>query len=196
MDLFERFELTGQTRSLTNLVSKPEFRQNYLTPIRKLAKEDQCFMLQKVIDGTYSLAELKTKAAEMKKLMLLKKAFVQCTSSRTWENAVQKFPFYASDDQLKRFIRVDLQKEIPQSFMDFCRRAKGEEGVAGSHNSVSCDKAVGVAIDTKVSELNAQKIKQVFPCFYGAKLSIITCAEVSTIFKRLFICCTLKRISS
>ena len=181
MDRFEKAELRGQTRNFSNLISKPEFRQNYLTPIRTLPVEDQCFLLQKVIDHTLSLAEMKTEAAEMKKMVILRKAFVQCTNSRTWEIAKEKFPFYATDSQLKRFIRVDVQKEVPQSFMDFCRRATGEEADHDptDHNSVRFNTAVGFAIDSKISELSAHKIKQSFSRFFGAKLGIISCNEVS-----------------
>jgi len=189
MDHFEQADLRGQTRNFSNLICKPEFRQNYLTPIRTLAVEDQCSLLQKVINRTISLAEMKNEAAEMKKMIILRKAFVKCTSSQTWENAKQKFPFYATDNQLKRFVKVDVQKEVPQSFMDFCRRAAGEEGDHGSaiHNSVHFNTAVGFAIDSKISELNSHRIKQVFSNFYGAKLSIITCADVSIMHEKSLI---------
>jgi len=60
-------------------------------------------------------------------MIILRKAFVKCTSLQTWENAMQKFPFYATDNQLKCFIKVDVRKEVPQPFMDFCRSATGEK---------------------------------------------------------------------
>jgi len=60
---------------------------------------------------------MKNETAEMKKMIILRKAIVKCTSSQTWENGIQKFPFYATDNQLKRFVKVDVQKEVPQSFM-------------------------------------------------------------------------------
>jgi len=67
MDHFEQADLHGQTRNFSNFICKLEFRQNYLTHIRTLAVEDQCFLLQKVINPTISLAEMKNETAEMKK---------------------------------------------------------------------------------------------------------------------------------
>jgi len=65
MDHFEQVDLCGQTRNFSNLICKPEFRQNYLTPIRTLAIEDQCFLLQKVINHAILLAKMKNEAAEI-----------------------------------------------------------------------------------------------------------------------------------
>ena len=63
----------------------------------------------------------------------------------------------------------------------FFRRATREEADHDStdHNSVRFKTAVGFAIDSKISELSAHKIKQSFLRFFGAKLAIIACNEVS-----------------
>ena len=41
------------------LLSKPEFKQQYLAPIRVLEEEEQCQLLQKLLDREISLQQLK-----------------------------------------------------------------------------------------------------------------------------------------
>ena len=76
MDLFEKAKLEGQKLNLSTLLTKPEFKQQYLAPIRKLEEADQCTLLQKVINGECSLSELKEESAQIKQLSALRAAFV------------------------------------------------------------------------------------------------------------------------
>ena len=66
MDQFEYAKLKGQKLNLSTLLTKPEFKQQYLAPIRRLEEADQCQLLRKVVDGTCSLADLKAQAVEIK----------------------------------------------------------------------------------------------------------------------------------
>jgi hypothetical protein len=80
MDLFESAKLKGQKLNLTSLLSKPEFRQQYLAPIRCLEADQQCLLLNKVIDGELSIAEMKVEAGHVKQTASLKAAFVRLTN--------------------------------------------------------------------------------------------------------------------
>ncbi len=113
MDLFEQAKLKGQKLNLSTLLTKPEFKQQYLTPIRKLDENDQCALLRKVIAKECSLGDLKKEAARLKQTTALKNAFVRLTNSESWSTAQEAFPLFATEKQLVRFIGIDLNKEVP-----------------------------------------------------------------------------------
>ena len=124
MDLFEQSKLKAQKLRMSTLLQKPEFKQNYLAPIRTLPNSDQCLLLQKVIAGETSLTELQTAATQLKQKAALKTAFAKLTNVESWDQAVDKFPAFATDDQLNQFLGIDIRKTIPKAFVSFCQRAK------------------------------------------------------------------------
>ena len=119
IDLYEEAKLKGQRLNLSSLLSKPEFKQQHLAPIRALEENDQCLLLEKVIDKQISLAELKAESSNIKQLHNLCVVFVRLTNTNSWEDAGNKFPEFASDEQLLKFIHLDLKKSIPKSFPIF-----------------------------------------------------------------------------
>ena len=175
MDLFEYARLKGQKLNLSTLLTKPEFKQQYLAPIRRLGEADQCQLLHKVIDGTCSLTDLKVQAAKIKQMTALRAAFVRLTNKETWEEAQEKYPMYATDVQLQKFLKVDLNKSIPLTFTDFCTRATLSEAQS-SDVSTGCavhfETYLGHVIHSKVTELNGHAIKNAYTDFKGANLSI------------------------
>ena len=58
MDLFENAKLKGQKLNLATLTTKPEFKQQYLVPIRSLDEADQVTLLTKVQEGSLSLIKI------------------------------------------------------------------------------------------------------------------------------------------
>lgn len=55
MDLFEHAKLKGQKLNLSTLLTKPEFKQQYFAPIRRLGEEEQCYLLTKVYKYPYMI---------------------------------------------------------------------------------------------------------------------------------------------
>lgn len=108
MDLFEKAKLKDQNLKSTTANTKPEFKQQYLTPIRCLDSTDQCSLLERCINGQLSLKEMKNEAETLKKLHLLKKTFVKLTNTRNWEDATCQFPQCACESHIKRFIALDM----------------------------------------------------------------------------------------
>ena len=47
MDLFEKAKLKDQKLRSSMATTKPDFKQQYLTPIRSLESNDQCFLLER-----------------------------------------------------------------------------------------------------------------------------------------------------
>ncbi len=92
MDLFEQSKLKAQKLRMSTLLQKPEFKQNYLAPIRTLPNSDQCLLLQKVIAGETSLTELQTAATQLKQKAALKTAFAKLTMLSHGIKLLTNFP--------------------------------------------------------------------------------------------------------
>lgn len=189
MDLFESAKLKGQKLNLTSLLSKPEFRQQYLAPIWSLEADEQCLLLKKVIDGELSMAELKAEAGHIKQTASLKAAFVRLTNCESWGAAEQKYPQFATIQQLKKFAHLDFKKAIPTSFSEFCTRAKASEtsnevppeSVVFSFESVKAH-----VIEANMSTLSGNVLRKSDPNFCGANLSLLEIKEVHVLYSRKF----------
>lgn len=185
MDLFEKAKLKDQKLRSASANTKPEFKQQYLAPIRCLESSDQCMLLEKCISGHLSLKEMKNEAENVKKMYLLKKTFVKLTNTRSWEDAIGKFPHCACEIQLKRFISLDISKDIPKPFLDFCKRAKSLCNVNASEGQalepvVKLGDVIAFAICANVAELTGQAITSVYSKFSGADLILLSIKEVSS----------------
>ena len=104
-------------------MAEPDFKQQYLAPIRSLQEQDQCHLLQKVIDKPYCSLRM-----QQPKMNCLKKAFLKLVNVETWNEAKDKSPLFATTKNLEKFVKVDLKHGIPQSFTDLCTRAKHSLG--------------------------------------------------------------------
>lgn len=124
MDMFAEFKLKGQKLNQKSLIAKPEFKQQYLAPLRALRPEDQFDLLTKLTGKKITLSELKTEAQQIKSMQALKATFVRLTNMESWDVAMKQLPFYASEEHLSRFIQCDLRKSIPSIFLEFCLKAK------------------------------------------------------------------------
>ena len=96
MALFERGGLKDQKLNAKHLIAKPEFKQQYLTPLRSLPTGNQIAILQKVMHKQASLNELKVLARNAKQLCTLKTLFIRLTNTSNWEEASQKYPYQAT----------------------------------------------------------------------------------------------------
>ena len=67
MDLFEKAKLKDQKLRSSSTNAKPDFKQQYLTPIRCLELNDQCSLLDRCRNGSLSLKEIKNEAENFKK---------------------------------------------------------------------------------------------------------------------------------
>ena len=68
---------------------------------------------EKVIEGECSLSELKARSAELKNVKALKAAFVKLTNTNSWEEAQESFLLFATENNLHRYIHIDLRKCTP-----------------------------------------------------------------------------------
>ena len=68
-------------------------------------------------------AGTKRRGRKTKNIRALHTAFLRLTNTGSWEEAVQLYPQFTTDDQIKRFLYCDLKKSksVPKSFSDFCQ---------------------------------------------------------------------------
>lgn len=179
MDLFEKVQLKDQKLRSAMTTTKPEFKQQYLAPLRCLDPSDQCFLLTRCKNKHLSLTEMKKEADVLKKLAVLKKTFVKLTNSKNWEEASSQFPLFACESQLKKFIAIDVSKEIPQPFVCFCKRAKSSTQANSEDQAmVKYGEVVAYTIKGTASELSGHTITCSYSNFHGADLIFLFIKQV------------------
>ena len=182
MDLFENHKLKDQKMQCgLKIITKPEIKQQYLAPIRCLNINDQLSLLLRCKNKELSLTEMKKEAEILKRLEILKKSFVKFTNSKSWEDAQTHYQPFASDCELKKFAKLDVSKEIPQSFVNFCRKAKvsRESGQAGTEDHVfKYGQLIACTLQANASEISGQMITSSFQNFHGADMILLSIPEV------------------
>lgn len=134
-----------------------------------------------MIDKEISLAELKNESSNIKQLHCLRVAFIRLTNADSWDNARNKFPEFATDDQLLKFIHLDLKKAIPKSFSDCCLRGKNSADtpqLQPSAFSTSFEEVPVHILQAKFTEISGTNIKSEVPSFTGANLALASFKEV------------------
>lgn len=111
----------------------------------------------------------------------LKTAFLRLTNTETWEEAMEEYPSFATEEHLRKFIRIDLHKSIPQPFADFCTRAKLSENEISTMSNNLLFKFKGSTaciVDAKTTELSGQTIMKNLSSFNGAQIVLTSFDEV------------------
>lgn len=182
MDLFEQGKLKGQKINLSSLTSKPEFKQQYLAPIRTLLPAQQVSILQKILDKEITILDIKKIAVELKSLNGLKTAFIKLTNCESWEMAVEKYPLFATEAKLKLFFGYNLKVGIPNCFQDYCKRAKlsvnsqQQEEPPFTFNGISVKFICANFVD-----VSGQLVQSTCSSFSGIDLAVIVIqSEVTT----------------
>ena len=180
MDLYEKFKLKDQKAPCGLKIAKPEFKQQYLTPLRRLSLNDQCNLLLRCKNKDISLNELKKEADMLKKLEALKKTFCKLTNAKSWEDAQARFQSIASENELQKFLSLDFSKEVPPSFVNFCRRAKsaGANEHSDVDHIVKYQGLVACILQQKLDELSGHAITSAYSDFHGADMIFLTVTEV------------------
>ena len=166
-------------------MSEPDFKQQYLVPIRTLPENDQCYLLQRVIDGEISIADLKGEAGSIKQMECLKKVFLKLVNLETWGEAEEKMPQFAATEQLQKFAKVNLKHGIPPSFSEFCSRAKQSLEQLPECSSVvikGADSNCNLHIlQSTFTELCSSKLSAVYHNFAGVSLAVVCFDKVCVV---------------
>ena len=183
MDLFEAGKLKDQKVQYGLKTAKPEFKQYSLDLLRRLSLNDQCNLLLRCKNKEISLAEMKQEANVLKRLETLKKTFVKLTNAKSWEDAETQFQPFASVNELKKFASIDMTKQIPPSFANFCRKAKTSKQNQSFHIEDQITKyqeLIACTLQGKLCELSGHVIMSAYPDFNGADMIVVFIPEVCT----------------
>ena len=83
-------------------------------------------LLSEVDNKKSSIKEAVAKCAEIKALQKVQAAFIKFTNCEDWDEAVTKYPDFATAEKLEPFKKLDFSnpKKVPDKFLKFCQQAK------------------------------------------------------------------------
>ena len=124
---FSEGTLKGQhiPRSKKGTLSKPpDLKGSKFKCLRGVPLQDVSRLLLELSEETISLAELSSECNSIKQLQKVQAAFMKGTNTSTWEECQQKYPSYATAEQLEPFKKLDFKpNKLPEQFLKFCQRA-------------------------------------------------------------------------
>ena len=180
MDMFEMGSLKDQKLNVKQLVSKPEFKQQHLAPLRALSIDDQCSILTKVVQKEIPLNSIKDLSKRAKQITTLKTLFARLTNTESWEGAQQRFPNHATIEKLERFVECDLKSSVPKALQDFCQRVVSAPDItlpAADHIYVHTPEegptSSAAIIITHYTEICGGMIRGIHPQYPGADLALV-----------------------
>ena len=175
IDMYENGQFKNQKLSKKCMIAKPEFKEHNFQCLHNLPPVFQEEVLQEVIDGTTSLEEMKKKANKFRNFEHIKKTFTKYTNS-TWEEAVQRFPWYTKEERLATFLGLDFVKKVPESFQAYCQAAvQGERQQAGT---LSHKGAMASVYAMNIMELSIDDFLEQSPTYTGAHLILTMIPKV------------------
>ena len=177
MSMYEDGALKDQKLNKKHLTSIPEFKQHLLQPLHHLDMEFQLHVLQEVIDENLSLKELKVEAVKFRSLETIRKAFVRCTSSQSWDDATNKYKAFTTEDRLMQFMKLDFRHDIPDAFKAYCQSAISSELPTSGDVKVVHGVRVAIVKGTLLS-VSAQDLTAVDPTYAGAQLILASVPQV------------------
>eukprot|EP00731_Ephydatia_muelleri_P017004 Em0010g102a len=173
MNMFENGEIKNQKLSKKNLCSTPRMKQNHFVPLHHLDTSFQESALEKVLCKELSLNELKIHCQTYRALVEVRKNFMKCTNSDTWEEVERRFGTYAEEKRLMQFVTLPFTNGIPQVFKDYCQAALTMTTTESSDCfMVHQNDARGYVICADPMMVTAADIKRTVNVFQGANLII------------------------
>ena len=85
---------------------------------------------------------MKESARQMKQMEVLKSTFVNLVNIDSWEEAEAQLPLFTNEGVLEQFSKLDFSWGTPQTFADFCTRAKSsldptiDERISTDHEDI------------------------------------------------------------
>ena len=111
--MYEDGDLKDQKLNKKSLTSAPEFKQYLLQPLHNLDASFQTSILHRVAEKEISLKEMKDEAVKFRSLENVRKAFVRCTSSKSWDDAATNFPAFTSNEVSELRLQAEHSRCIP-----------------------------------------------------------------------------------
>ena len=188
MDLFEDGGLKDQKLIKKQLISAPEVKQHHLQPLCWLPESVQESLLDSVLNE-------REEANEYRQLELMKKAFVKCTNSRSWEYAESTYPSFVSN--LDKFVTLKFSKhdEIPEVFKTFCQAAINSKKCANSSQIKKIGDFHITLVQGNMESVSMEQIKKVDDLYAGAQFILTSVPKVCSIhYRHNMVCCVITRV--
>ena len=114
------------SRSKKGIDSIPELKGSTFKPLRGLEPEVVHDLLTDLSERKCSLKEIMIKCHDIKALQKVQGGFVRGTNCTSWEEAVEKYPQFATAEKLEAFKNLDYQngKKIPEKLLTYCQHAR------------------------------------------------------------------------
>ena len=126
--LFAQGKLKDQviSRSKKGIDSIPELKGSAFKPLRGLDPEVVHDLLTDLSSKNCSFKEIIVKCHDIKALQKVQVGFVRGTNCTNWEEAVQKYPKFATAEKLEAFKSLDYQngRKIPEKLLTYCQYAR------------------------------------------------------------------------
>ena len=179
MDMYEEGNLKQQKLSQRHLLATPEFKQHYFLPLHHLKPPFQEDTLQLVANRQLSLSEMKEACNKHRAMTGIKRSFMRCTNTQSWDEAVSRFGAFADEGRLAQFTCLNFHKQIPEPFRDYCQSALNSENpTAVDCYTVAKEGTSGYVLQADTTSLTAARIKQAISCYMGANLIITHIPQV------------------
>ena len=114
-------------------------------------------------------------------IIAVRKAFVRCTCSQNWEDAVSRFPMFTSEDRLAKFAALNFKQSIPDPFRAYCQSALNLQ-IPSQESVKVTDEGIRVAaVYGPLTALSAEKLKEADPAYPGSQLILAKAPKVFNI---------------
>ena len=172
-NLYSRGDLKGQkiSRSKAKACKDIDLKGSSFKCLRGVSILKVKELLQQVADCELSMSELSAQCCSVKHMEKIKSGFMKGTNCQSWEEAVAKFPGFASEAMLEPFKRLNFNSpKIPDDFMSYCKKAVTSKSRVGKNCITEIDnlaifeyqECIGMLLKQALSKLNPPTLFDAF----------------------------------
>ena len=190
LQIFDEFESSKlQVKKKSAFSYKPDCPGSNFRELRNLDDETVCTLLEQVRDEELPLSHLNKTCKRLKKISKLKQQFAQEVGVKSWEEAEEQYPLFATEAALERFVKAPkLAGPVLAAFQQYCSRAIRSTTAAPLDSCQSAQSIevtvdggsyLGVHLPMAPEELTFQNLTTLLPHFPGCSLIIMRVAGCS-----------------
>lgn len=116
-----RESLKGNAKSKKSTTSL-DLKGSKFKPLRGISEDIVSELLQHLYQKKISIVEMAQECTSRKQLQKVQSAFVKGTNCSSWDEAVSRYPSFATAEQLEPFKALNFSTKLPEVFLKFCQR--------------------------------------------------------------------------
>ena len=171
------------------LAKPPDLKGSKFKCLRGIVEDVVCSLLMEVAEAKISPTEMNSECISIKQLNKVQSAFIKGTNSSSWAEAQEKYPNFATAEQLEPFKKLNFSTKLPEQFLKFCQRVMHTGGESDSSNCSDTDSIFCMSVNTSIGIfwkedtmlMNPSKVQTVFQStgnsFSGFSLSVFDIPE-------------------